>query len=156
MRKILTIISLFVTTSASSQNWQDKIAKRFYSSIDSSKKLECCDSHNPALSINYEISTYELPYNSPSEVLERYENDVMDSLYIQDIVNELVKSYKKLPKRIKSKIVRSCYGIETTTQITRSLERDLVWAEGKILMTINFQMDEKYKRSWFKRLFGII
>ena len=40
MKKILTIISLFVATNANSQNWQDKIAKRFYSTIDSSKKLE--------------------------------------------------------------------------------------------------------------------
>jgi hypothetical protein len=156
MKKILTIISLFVATNANSQNWQDKIAKRFYSTIDSSKKLECCDSHSPVLSINYVISTYELPYNSASEVLERYENDVIDSLYIQDVVDELVKSYKKLPKRIKSKITRSCYGIETTTQITRNLESDLVWAEGKISMTINFQTNENYKRSWFKRLFGIL
>ena len=156
MKKILTALFLILSICSMGQTWQDKIASKFYSRIDSSKKLDCCDKVNSALNLEYDFFTYEMPYNSVSEVFDTHYNTFMDSSMIETIVDDLVKGYNKIPKKIRSKFKKSCYNIETKTYVSQKLTSDLVFGDGKIHFNFSFQSDKPYKRCWFKKLFGIL
>jgi len=154
MEKILTSLFLFLSITSFAQSWQNKIASEFYNKIDSSKSLECCDKINNSLNLEYNFYTYEMPYNSVNEVFDTHYESVMDSSTISSIVDDLVKVYfNKIPKKIRNGFKRSCYNIETKTEISQVFNDDLVFAKGKIQFIFSFQSDKPYKKSWIKRFF---
>lgn len=156
MRKIITTILLFITSNVFAQDWAEKIAKRFYSTIDSSRKLDCCDKTSGAISIDYTHMSYEMPYDSPNDAVSLYYSQVMDSTTIEGIVNDLVKSYNSIPRKYKSDFNKSCFNIETKTQVSQNYNSELLFLEGKVHFVFSFQGKKPYKRSWLKKLFGIL
>lgn len=155
MKKILIIFSLFFSLDSFGQDWCDRIAGRFYSRIDSSKSLKCCEPKVDGLTIEYNLSLYELPYSSSKEACENYYTDVVDSMYIDMMVDQLVISYNKMPSRIRNRIRKSCYDIDMVSKTTSSLNSQLIWVEGNLSLRFNFQLDRPYKRSFIKKIFGI-
>jgi len=156
MKKILTLLFLILPFASFSQTWQDMVASKFYSRIDSLKKFDCCDKMNPAFNLDYKFYTYEMPYNSISEVFDTHYSTIIDTSTISTIVDDLVKGYYKIPKRIRNDFRKSCYNIETKTQVSQEFTSDLVFAEGTIHFVFSFQSDKPYKRSWIKKIFGIL
>jgi hypothetical protein len=86
---------------------------------------------------------------------QNYYNDVIDSSFINTIVDDLVKTYKKMPLRIRNRISKSCYNIQTVTKTTSNIDSGLIWAEGEVNLSFNFQLNKPYRRYWFKRVLGI-
>lgn len=156
MKTFLTLILFSLSTICIGQDWQTKIASKFYSKIDSGRTFECCDKNNNAISIDFTYSTYEMPYTSPLEVFDNYYNQVIDSTTIVEIVNSLAKSYNKIPKRFRKNFTKSCYNIETTTKVFRYMNGEIYFTEGDIHFVFSFQMDKPYKRSKLKKMFGVL
>ena len=156
MKKILTSVFLLVSTLTFGQTWNDKIARKFYSRIDSGKTFDCCDDHNRAITLDHTFTTYEMPYNSVSQAFDEHYEFVMDSLTIETIVDDLVKSYNKIPKKLRDKFTRSCYSMETKTQVSENLNSDILFVDGQIHFNFSFQMKTPYKRNIFKRMIGIL
>ena len=96
-----------------------------------------------------------MPYNTPTEAFDIHCNDVIDSCTVDLIVDDLVKGYFKIPKKIRNSFKKSCYNIEIITQISQTITSDLVFAQAKINFSFSFQSDKPYKRSRFKRMFRI-
>jgi len=156
MKTFLTSLLISVSSVCLSQDWQNKIASKFYSTIDSNRTFECCDKNNQAISIDYTYSTYEMPYTSPQEVFDNHFNQVIDSVTIAQIVSDLVKSYKKIPKRFRKNFTKSCFNIETTTKVFRYMNGEIYFTEGEVHFVFSFQMDKPYKRSFLKKMFGVL
>ena len=156
MRKIITTLLLLVSLNVSAQDWANKIAKRFYSTVDTSKKLDCCDKTSNAISIDYTHVLYEMPYEASDDFLNNYYSQVMDSTTIETIVNDLLKSFNKIPDKYKNNFTKSCFNIETETKVSRNYNSDLVFVEGKVHFTFSFQANKPYKRTLIKKLFGIL
>lgn len=155
MRKIITSLLLLVSTNCVAQDWADRIAKRFYSTVDSSKKLECCDKTSNAITIDYTHTIYELPMDS-YDFLDSYYTQVMDSSTIEQIAKDLIESYYRIPKKFRNKFTKSCFNIETNTQVSRGYQTDLIFVEGKVHFVFSFQAEKPYKRNFIKRLFGVL
>jgi hypothetical protein len=155
MRKITTIILILVSTNCIAQDWAEKIAKNFYSTIDSSKKLDCCDKTSGAITIDYTHNNYELPMDS-HDFLDPYYSQVMDSSTIEEISKDLIKSYYRIPKKYRDNFTKSCFNIETNTQVSRGYQTDLLFVEGKVHFVFSFQTKVPYKRTWLKKLFGVL
>lgn len=162
MKKILTFLLILVSTNLIAQNrdWQDEITRKFYSKIDSSRSFNCCDKvGNKAtncISIEYTFPTYQLPYNSTQGVFENYYTDVVDSLIIDVIVEDLVDCYNKIPKKLRSKFTKTCFGINTETKIEHGYKSDLFFVGGEIHFVFNFQMDKPHKRNIFMKLKDLV
>ena len=156
MKTILTSLLIFLSTLALGQDWQSKIAGKFYMKVDSGKQFQCCDKNNNAISIDYTFPTFELPYETPQEIFDHHYYQCMDSSNINSIVNDLVKSYNKIPKRFRKKFTKSCYSIETTTKVFQYMNGELYFVEGEVHFVFSFQMDKPYKRSFLKKMFGIL
>ena len=97
-----------------------------------------------------------MPYNSTDEVFDMHYVSVIDSSMASTIVDELFKSYNKIPKRLRKKFKRSCYNIETKTEVSEVVGNELIFASGKVYFSFFFQTDKPYKRSWIKKMFGIL
>jgi hypothetical protein len=145
MKKILTSLFLILSLNTFGQNWQERIARDFYSRIDSSKSFECCDKVNKAVSFEFIFDTYEMPYNSTNEVFDIHYENIMDSSTISTIVDDLYKSYNKIPKRLRKNFKRSCYSIEIKTEVSEVVGNELIFAQGKVHFNFFFQTDEPYK-----------
>ncbi len=156
MKKILTLLFLILSLKTFGQDWQERITRDFYSRIDSSKSFECCDKVNEAVSFEFIFDTYEMPYNSVNEVFDIHYGSIIDSSMASTIVDELFKSYNKIPKRLRKKFKRSCYNIETKTEVSEVVGNELIFASGKVHFSFSFQSDKPYKRSKFKRMFRIL
>lgn len=158
MKKILTLLLILVSASVTAQNdnWEEKIAKKFYSSIDSSKKFNCCDEVTNCISVEYTFPIYELPYNSTQEAFDQYYNETIDSLTIDIIVEDLVKCYKKIPKKFRNKFTKTCFDIGTETKIDHGYRSELFFTEGQIHFVFSFQMDKPYKRNIFMKLHDLV
>jgi hypothetical protein len=156
MKKILILITMLFSLESFGQTWSEKIASKFYTKIDSAQKLECCNHNgNDGFSLKYQIPVVELPYSTYEEVYQNYYSDVIDSSFINTIVDDMVKTYKKMPLRIRKRISKSCYNIQTVTKTTSNIDSGLIWAEGEVNLSFNFQLNKPYKRYWFKRVLGI-
>lgn len=156
MKKILTLLFLILSLNSFGQDWQERIVRDFYTRIDSSKSFECCDKVNEAVSFEFIFDTYEMPYNSTNEVFDMHYKSVMDSSTISTIVDDLYKSYNKIPKRLRKNFKRSCYTIEIKTEVSEIVGNELIFAQGKVHFNFFFQTDKPYKRSWIKKIFGIL
>jgi hypothetical protein len=156
MKNILTSLFLILSLNSFGQDWQERIVRDFYTRIDSSKSFECCDKVNEAVSFEFIFDTYEMPYNSTNEVFDMHYVNVIDSSMASTIVDELYKSYNKIPKRLRKKFKRSCYNIETKTEVSEIVGNELIFASGKVHFNFFFQTDKPYKRSWIKKMFGIL
>ena len=154
MRKIITTLLIVVSTNLSAQDWAEKVAKRFYSTIDSSRKLDCCDKTSSAISIDYVYSTFELPIQSTDDIINRYYNQALDSVIIDDVVKDLVASYNKIPNKYKNNFTKTCFNIDTKTEVNQKYNSDLYFVEGKVHFTFSFQTEKPIKRNIFKRLFN--
>ena len=157
MKKILTT-SLFLILSLNSfgQNWQQRVIRDFYSRIDSSKSFICCDKVNEAITFEFIFDTYEMPYNSVNEVFDIHYGSVIDSSVASTIVDELMKSYNRIPKKLRNKFKKSCYNIDIKTEVNETVGNELIFASGKVHFSFFFQTDKPYKTCWFKRFFGIL
>ena len=149
MKKILTSLFLILSLNSFGQDWQERITRDFYSRIDSSKSFECCDKVNEAVSFEFIFDTYEMPYNSTNEVFDMHYVNVIDSSMVSIIVDELMKSYNKIPKRLRKKFKRSCYSIEIKTEVSEIVGNELIFAQGKVHFNFFFQTDEPYKTRFF-------
>jgi hypothetical protein len=156
MKNILTSLFLILSLNSFGQDWQERIVRDFYTRIDSSKSFECCDKVNEAVSFEYIFDTYEMPYNSTNEVFNMYYGSVMDSSTISTIVDNLYKSYNKIPRKLRKTFKRSCYTIEIKTEVSEVVGNELIFAQGKVHFNFFFQTDKPYKRSWIKKMFGIL
>jgi hypothetical protein len=156
MKKILTSLFLILSLKSFGQDWQERITRDFYSRIDSSKSFECCDKVNEAVTFEFIFDTYEMPYNSVDEVFDMHYGSIIDSSMSSTIVDELCKSYNKIPKRLRKKFKRSCYIIETKTEVSEIVGNELIFASGKVHFSFFFQTDKPYKRSWIKKIFHIL
>ena len=145
MEKILTSLFLILSFTSFGQTWQDKVVTNFYSRIDSGKKLECCDKVNRFINLSYVFDTYEMPYNSVREVFEIHYENVIDSSTISMIVDDLVKGYYRIPKKIRKKFNKTCYDIDTKTQVTESSRGELVFGEGKVYLFLVFNQTKHIK-----------
>lgn len=153
MRKFITSLLIITSTNCIAQDWAEYIAKKFYSTIDSSKKLDCCDKSNGAITIDYTHNNYELPFDS-RDFLDPYYSQVMDTSTMNQIANDLIQSFYRIPKKYRDKFKKSCFNIETNTQVSRGYQTDLVFVEGKVHFVFSFQGEKPYKRTFFKKLFG--
>ena len=154
MRKLITTLLIVASSNCLAQDWAEKIAKKVYSTIDSSKKLDCCDKTSGAITIDYTHNNYELPMDS-HDFLDPYYTQVMDSVTIDQIAKDLIESYYKIPKKYRNKFTKSCFNIETNTQVSRGYQSDLLFVEGKVHFVFSFQADKPYKINLFKRIFGV-
>jgi hypothetical protein len=145
MKNILTLLFLILSSNSFGQDWQERIVSDFYSRIDSSKSFECCDKVNETVSFEFIFDTYEMPYNSTNEVFDTHYKSVMDSSTISTIVDDLYKSYNKIPKRLRKNFKRSCYSIEIKTEVSEIVGNELIFAQGKVYFNFFFQTDKPYK-----------
>ena len=156
MKTFLTILTIIIFFPVFGQNWKDSVAKKFYTRIDPLRKLDCCDKNSNCISVRYHFPTYEMPYNSGTESVENYFTNVIDSMEIEDIVSNLVKTYNKIPSKLRNNFTKSCYIVETEMKITENLTGSgLVFTEGEIHFFFGFQMDKPYNRPAWKKLFGL-
>jgi hypothetical protein len=96
MRKFITTLLIFVSTNTFGQDWAQTISRKFYSTIDPQKKLDCCDKLSGAMSIDYTHSNYEFPIQGSENLLGNYYSQVMDSSTIDAIVKDMVNSYYQI------------------------------------------------------------
>jgi len=156
MKKILTLLFLILSLNSFGQNWKQRVIRDFYTRIDSSKSFECCDKENVVITFEFVFDTYEMPYNSVNEVFDIHYENVIDSSVASEIVDELMKSYNRIPKKLRKKFKRSCFNIDTKTEVNETVGNELIFASGKVNFSFFFQTDKPYKRSWIKRFFGIL
>ncbi len=153
MKKILLLFFIFCLTQIGySQNGYHKFAQYFYSQIDSSKKLVCCDSNHYGFALIYEIPLMEFPYDELD--LKNYEERNSDDDFIKMYVSDLVESYNKLKPSVKDRITKSCYTLKVDYVINKDLTHDgLYWVEGKLKFKINFQGEDKnFCLPWWKKI----
>ena len=109
MKKILTSLFLILSLNSFGQDWQERIARDFYSRIDSSKSFECCDKVNKAVSFEFIFDTYEMPYNSPNEVFDMHYRSVMDVQLLKESLmiwlNHIIEFQRDLEKTLKSLVI---------------------------------------------------
>jgi len=156
MKSFLTILILVISLPLFGQEWKDSVAKKFYTKIDPLRKLDCCDKNSNCISVKYNFPTYELPYNSGTHALEKHFLIVIDSIMVEDIVSDLVKTYNNIPSKLRNNFTKSCYTIETELKIIENLTSSgLVFADGEVHFFFSFQMDKPYNRPAWKKLFGL-
>lgn len=156
MRNLIILLLILVSTNCFSQDWAERITKKFYSEVDSAKKFDCCDKSTNALSMNYSYVNFEIPFPSKVDVLDEYYTLVIDSATVEIITKELVNSYNKIPKKLRNNFTKSCFDIETKTTITHGYNNELIFVEGTVNFVFSFQMDKPYKRSLIRKIFGMI
>lgn len=153
MKNILLLFLLFcLTLDGYSQNGYHKFAQYFYSQIDSSKKLVCCDSNHYGFALIYEIPLMELPYDELD--LKDYEERNSEDELVKMYASDLVESYEKLNPSIKDKITKSCYTLKVDYVINKDVTCDgLYWVEGKLKIKITFQSDDKnFYIPWWRKI----
>lgn len=154
MKKIF-ILLFFICyqTFGQSGNYYE-IPKRFYSRIDSLKKLNCCDSGKAALILSYDVPLFQYPIFDKLDI-EEYEVKVMDEGYIEIVVQELVDAYNKINPKLKNKITKSCFTLKENYKIEyETTGSGIYWVEGSLKVTLSFQSDDKhFFQPWYKRLY---
>ena len=156
MKKLITfLLFTFASINCYSQEFAEKVANKFYSIIDSSGRMDCCEKVSGGLTINYSYSTFELPIQSNGDIIKQYYSQIMDSVIIDEVVKDLVKSYTEVPSKYKSKITKTCFGVRTKTNIEQKNKNGLYFATGKVQFSFSFQIDDPIKRNIFKRMFNI-
>jgi hypothetical protein len=156
MKKVLVLFFIFLSSNLLAQeSGFYKVPKRFYSSIDSLKILQCCDSNYHSISISYDIPLYEFPYEKID--LVDYESQVSQDGYLNCYVDDLVSAYYEINPTIRKQITKSCYKLQTTYKITQDVTADgYFWIEGTLKVTIYFQSDNKYfQYPWWKKILRI-
>ena len=76
MKYLFILFLLFLTPDLMGQDTYHKYVAKFYSRIDSTRKLQCCDSNYRGFSLTYDIPLLELPYEKLD--LEDYEKRNLD------------------------------------------------------------------------------
>jgi len=153
MKKFFILIFLFLSFQSYGQKGFTKYASKFYSIIDSTHKLDCCDSCSYGISITYEIPLLEFPYDKVD--LEDYESKHTDDDFMNAYIDNLVEAYYKIKPSIRNKITKSCYTIKTNFDINRDVTNDgFYWVEGTLTIKFIFQTDDKnFSKPWWKKLF---
>jgi len=97
-----------------------------------------------------------MPYNSSTEAVEKHFTNVIDSMTVEDIVSNLVKTYNKIPSKLRNKFTKSCYIVETELKITENITGSgLAFTEGEVHFFFGFQMDNPYNRPFWKKILGL-
>lgn len=155
MKYLFILFSLFLASDLLGQDTYDKYVSKFYSRIDSTRKLQCCDSNYHGFSLSYDIPLLELPYEKLD--LEDYEKRNLDDSYLESYVEYLVESYYKLKPSIRDKVTKSCYSLKIDYKIEKDLTYDgLYWVEGTLKIRFSFQSEDKnFCLPWYERLFKL-
>jgi hypothetical protein len=154
MRKLLILFLLLSYQTFGQSDGYYEIPKRFYSRIDSLKKLDCCDTGKAAISLSYEIPLFQYPIFDKLDI-EEYEQKVMDEGYVEILVQELVDAYYNIKPKLRNKITRSCFTLKENYKIEyEKTGSGIYWVEGTLKVTLNFQSEDKYFcQPWYKRLY---
>jgi hypothetical protein len=155
MRKIIILIFLFISANSLAQEGFFKVPARFYSIIDSTHKLQCCDSSYHGYGLSYEIPLYELPYDKLD--IDDYVFNVTQDGYLDSYVQDLVDAYYKMKPSIRKQMTKSCFKLKTDYKVNHDITADgNYWIEGTLKITIHFQSDDKYfGYPWWKKIFKI-
>jgi hypothetical protein len=144
MKSLLITIAILLSAPAIAQSrWEDMIAKRFYTKIDTSKKLACCD----YTLLNKKIKKITLEYNVPVDIFARdsfnirqHSANLLDSVDIRTVSNRLITKYnKQFSRRRARKFTKSCYSTQILSSIHEDLVDDLVFIQSTIYFVFTFQ-----------------
>jgi hypothetical protein len=142
-----------VSVNLFAQDTYRKYATKFYSRIDSSRRLQCCDSGYNGIYIVCEIPLLEFPYSGLD--IKDYEERHSDDGYVDSYVDDLVDAYNKIKPSLRSKITKSCYSMSVDYRINQDLTfSGLYWIEGSLRVKFSFQSEDKdFALPWYKKLF---
>jgi hypothetical protein len=144
MKSVLIIIALLLSSPAIAQaQWEDLIAKNFYTRIDTAKKLVCCD----YVLSDKKVKTIAVVYNVPVNIFTRdsfniiqHSASLLDSVDISLISNRLIARYnKRFSKRRARKFKKSCYSTQIASSVHEDLVDDLIFIQSTIYFVFTFQ-----------------
>jgi len=152
MKNILSLFFIFLASNICAQTGYENFAKLFYSKIDSSHKLVCCDSNHYGFSLIYEIPLMEIPYDELD--LKDFEIINSEDSYVEMYVDDLVHFYEKIKPSTRDKITKSCYTLNVDYNINKDVTRDgLYWVDGTLKIKVFFQADDKnFFLPWWKKI----
>ena len=155
MKSILTISIILITNFCFAQSdFYTRIVKKFYSKIDSSRNLGCCDSSKMSYTTTYKIPLPEYPIFDKLDIQE-YESKVMDDDMIELITMDLVSFYNKIKPSIRNNITKSCYKIKEhyTVECDRTGSH-IYWVEGYLIISFTYQgKGEYFGQPWWKKTY---
>lgn len=144
MKILLLAIALLLSAPAIAQaRWEDQIARNFYTRIDTSRKLACCD----YTLLDKKIKTISLVYNVPVDIFTRdsfnirqHSASLLDSADIITVSNRLIAKYnKRFSKRRARKFKKSCYSTQIASSVHEDLVDDLIFIQSTIYFVFTFQ-----------------
>jgi hypothetical protein len=149
---LLSFLFLGTITNLFGQNDYQKFVNKFYSKIDSTKQLKCCDSNHHGFSLVYEIPLMELPYDKVD--LKDFEERNSDDDYVNSYVDDLVEAYYKVKPSIRKQITKSCYHLDVDYKINKNIAQDgFYWIEGNLKIKISFQgEDPDFCLPWWRKI----
>lgn len=140
----LIIIAVLMSSSAIAQvQWEDQIARNFYTKIDTAKKFACCDYSL----LDKKGKTISLAYNVPVNIFIRDSFDIrqrsaslLDSVDIGTVSNRLIAKYnKRFSKRRARKFKKSCYSTQIANMVHEDLVDNLIFVQSTIYFVFTFQ-----------------
>jgi hypothetical protein len=89
MRKIIFLLLFFISANSFAQEGFLKVPSKFYTTIDSLKTFNCCDSNFYAFSLIYDIPLYELPYSEIDlkDYIQKQTEEEHIDFYIQNLIS---------------------------------------------------------------------
>jgi hypothetical protein len=140
MKKLLFVLFFFISFSSFSQDWSKKIVGNFYSRIDPSKSLQCCDTSKNKEMIKVSFLLPEMVYSRDSFNINQYYGEMMTKEKIDEVSSKLVATYyrKYSDKKIKT-LKKSCYTIYISNNVQDDITCDVIYIVGRIYLTIKFE-----------------
>jgi len=144
MKSLLLAIVLLLSAPAIAQaQWEDRIARRFYTRIDTAKKLVCCD----YTLLDKRVKTITVVCTVPVNIFARdsfnirqYSANLLDSTDIRQVSNRLIARYnKRFSKRRARKFKKSCYSTQITSSVHEDLVDDLLFIQSTVYFVFTFQ-----------------
>lgn len=138
---ILALLSCFsISSFAQSKQWDELVAKRFYSKIKEGQNLDCCESGKKTKIIKVEMELPLLVYPRYNFCIDEYKEQALDSTALAEVVSILEKKYfARFSKKQRSAIKRSCYTAHLQESIFESVVGDYLAVDAHLTFTIKFQ-----------------
>jgi hypothetical protein len=152
MKKIIFVLILAFPFNVFGQESFYKLSSKFYSLIDSSHKLKCCDSAFSGITLTYDIPLYEIPQSIVD--LKEYEEQISNGDYLDFYAHNLADGYYNIKPSMRRKITKSCYKMSVDYKIHQDFTGEsLYWVEGNLRIKIIFQSDDpNFCRPWWCKL----
>lgn len=140
MKKLLFVILFFISFSSYSQDWSKDITGNFYSRIDPSKSLQCCDTSKNKEIIKISFLLPEMVYFREGFNINQYYEEMMTKEKINEISSKLVATYyrKYSDKKIKT-FKKSCYMVFVSNNLQDDITCDVIYLVGRVYLTIKFE-----------------